>query len=110
MALHYQLGPLLVATQPHPSSYQVGDYRVQFSYSGRLGEEYTVVGRQAGREVRIILALYKITTLEYLRLEALVAGAELQHGGRGGAAPPAGGRQGAGTGLQVDNGTDRDSN
>jgi len=25
---------------------------VQFSYSGRAGDEFTVVGRQAGREVR----------------------------------------------------------
>jgi len=31
---------------------EVGDYRVQFSYSGRAGEEHTVVGRQSGREVR----------------------------------------------------------
>jgi len=31
---------------------EVGDYRVQFSYSGRAGDEFTVVGRQAGREVR----------------------------------------------------------
>jgi len=31
---------------------EVGDYRVQFSYSGREGEEHTVVGRQSGREVR----------------------------------------------------------
>ena len=30
----------------------VGDYRVQFSYSGRHGDLYTAVGRQAGREVR----------------------------------------------------------
>ena len=30
---------------------QVGDYRVQFSYSGRGGDEFTVVGRQSGREV-----------------------------------------------------------
>ena len=36
----------------------------------------------------------------------LLAGAELQHGVRGGAAHPAGGRQGAGAGLQVDYGTD----
>ena len=37
--------------RPTSPSCQVGDYRVQFSYSGRQGEEYTIVGRQAGREV-----------------------------------------------------------
>lgn len=31
---------------------EVGDYRVQFSYAGRHGEEFTVVGRQSGREIR----------------------------------------------------------
>jgi len=31
---------------------EVGDYRVQFSYAGRHGEEYTAVGRQSGREIR----------------------------------------------------------
>jgi len=31
---------------------EVGDYRVQFSYAGRHGDQYTTVGRQAGREVR----------------------------------------------------------
>ena len=31
---------------------EVGDWRVQFSYSGRHGDEYTVVGRQTGREIR----------------------------------------------------------
>ena len=35
----------------HKKLFQVGDYRVQFSYSGRAGDEFTVVGRQAGREV-----------------------------------------------------------
>lgn len=31
---------------------EVGDYRVQFSYAGRAGDEFTAVGKQAGREVR----------------------------------------------------------
>jgi len=31
---------------------EVGDYRVQFSYAGRHGDEVTVVGRQSGREIR----------------------------------------------------------
>jgi len=31
---------------------EVGDHRVQFSYAGRHGEEFTAVGRQAGRELR----------------------------------------------------------
>jgi len=31
---------------------EVGDYRVQFTYTGRDGEEFTVVGRQSGREIR----------------------------------------------------------
>jgi len=31
---------------------EVGDYRVQFTYAGKDGEEYTVVGRQSGRELR----------------------------------------------------------
>ena len=31
---------------------EVGDYRVQFSYAGRHGEEFTVIGRQSGREIR----------------------------------------------------------
>ena len=30
----------------------MGDYRVQFSYAGRHGDEFTVVGKQSGREVR----------------------------------------------------------
>ena len=35
----------------------MGDYRVQFSYAGRDGDEYTVVGRQAGRELRPYMTL-----------------------------------------------------
>lgn len=31
---------------------EVGDYRVQFTYTGRDGDEFTVVGRQSGREIR----------------------------------------------------------
>ncbi|XP_023320761.1 transmembrane protein 43-like [Eurytemora carolleeae] len=31
---------------------EIGDYRVQFTYAGRDGEEFTVVGRQSGREIR----------------------------------------------------------
>ena len=31
---------------------EVGDYRIQFSYAGKHGEEFTVVGRQSGREIR----------------------------------------------------------
>eukprot|EP00092_Neocalanus_flemingeri_P003678 GFUD01003952.1.p1 GENE.GFUD01003952.1~~GFUD01003952.1.p1 ORF type:complete len:406 (+),score=125.46 GFUD01003952.1:100-1317(+) len=31
---------------------EVGEHRVQFSYAGRHGDQFTVVGRQAGREVR----------------------------------------------------------
>jgi len=31
---------------------EVGDVRVQFSFAGSEGEPYTVVGRQAGREIR----------------------------------------------------------
>jgi len=31
---------------------EVGDYRVQFTFAGRSDEEYTVVGRQSGREIR----------------------------------------------------------
>jgi len=31
---------------------EVGEHRVQFSYSGRHGDQYTVVGKQAGREIR----------------------------------------------------------
>lgn len=31
---------------------EVGDYRVQFSYAGRHGDQFTTVGKQAGREVR----------------------------------------------------------
>jgi len=31
---------------------EVGDWRVQFSYAGRHGEEFTMVGRQSGREIR----------------------------------------------------------
>lgn len=30
----------------------VGDYRIQFTYAGRHGDEVTCVGKQAGREVR----------------------------------------------------------
>eukprot|EP00092_Neocalanus_flemingeri_P010419 GFUD01011230.1.p1 GENE.GFUD01011230.1~~GFUD01011230.1.p1 ORF type:complete len:402 (+),score=104.11 GFUD01011230.1:139-1344(+) len=29
----------------------IGDYRVQFSYAGRQGEEFTVVGKQSGQEI-----------------------------------------------------------
>ena len=39
---------------------QVGDYRVQFSYAGRHGEEFTVVGRQSGREIRAYQTQVKI--------------------------------------------------
>jgi len=31
---------------------EVGDYRIQFSYAGRAGDEFTAVGKQSGREVR----------------------------------------------------------
>jgi len=31
---------------------EVGDWRVQFSYAGKQGEEFTVVAKQAGRELR----------------------------------------------------------
>jgi len=31
---------------------EVGDWRVQFSYAGRHGEQFSVVGRQSGREIR----------------------------------------------------------
>ena len=31
---------------------EVGDWRVQFSYAGRDGDQYSVVGRQSGREIR----------------------------------------------------------
>lgn len=31
---------------------EVGDYRLQFTYAGRDGEEFTVVGKQSGREIR----------------------------------------------------------
>ena len=31
---------------------EVGDWRVQFSYAGRHGEKFSVVGRQSGREIR----------------------------------------------------------
>jgi len=31
---------------------EVGDFRVQFSYAGRHGDQFTTVGKQAGREVR----------------------------------------------------------
>merc|ERR1712226_1577680 len=30
----------------------MGDYRVQFSYAGRAGDEFTALGKQSGREVR----------------------------------------------------------
>jgi len=30
----------------------VGDYRVQFTYAGRHGDEVTIVGKQSGRELR----------------------------------------------------------
>lgn len=31
---------------------EVGDHRLQFTYAGRHGEQFTVVGRQSGRELR----------------------------------------------------------
>eukprot|EP00096_Caligus_rogercresseyi_P007362 TRINITY_DN25203_c0_g1_i1.p1 TRINITY_DN25203_c0_g1~~TRINITY_DN25203_c0_g1_i1.p1 ORF type:complete len:384 (-),score=74.83 TRINITY_DN25203_c0_g1_i1:230-1381(-) len=31
---------------------EVGDVRIQFSYAGRNGEPYTVIGMQSGREIR----------------------------------------------------------
>ncbi|XP_040566552.1 transmembrane protein 43 [Lepeophtheirus salmonis] len=31
---------------------EVGDIRIQFSYAGRHGEPYTVIGMQSGREIR----------------------------------------------------------
>ena len=31
---------------------KVGDIRIQFSYSGKDGDLFTVVGKQAGREIR----------------------------------------------------------
>ena len=42
----------VVVRDYNTNSAQVGEHRVQFSYSGRHGDQYTVVGKQAGREIR----------------------------------------------------------